>query len=34
MLGARRSAVEQIRGNIRAAALEPMERNARFETRA
>ena len=30
-LGTRRSAVEEIRGNIRAAALEPVERNARFE---
>lgn len=30
-LGTRRSAVEEIRGNIRAAALEPIERNARFE---
>jgi len=31
LLGTRRSAVEEIRGNIRAAALEPVERNARFE---
>jgi aminodeoxyfutalosine synthase len=31
LLGARRSAIEEIRGNIRAAALEPIERNARFE---
>jgi aminodeoxyfutalosine synthase len=31
LLGARRSAIEEIRGNIRAAALEPVERNARFE---
>jgi aminodeoxyfutalosine synthase len=30
-LGTRRSAIEEIRGNIRAAALEPVERNARFE---
>lgn len=30
-LGTRRSAIEEIRGNIRAAALEPIERNARFE---
>lgn len=30
-LGTRRSAVEEIRGNIRAAALDPVERNARFE---
>lgn len=29
--GTRRSAVEDIRGNIRAAALEPVERNGRFE---
>lgn len=33
-LGARRSAVEEIRGNIRAAGLEPVERNARFEALA
>ncbi|MEO5568645.1 MAG: hypothetical protein ABIR92_09140 [Gemmatimonadaceae bacterium] len=31
LLGVRRSAIEEIRGNIRAAALEPAERNARFE---
>jgi aminodeoxyfutalosine synthase len=31
ILGTRRSAVEEIRGNIRAAALDPIERNARFE---
>jgi aminodeoxyfutalosine synthase len=30
-LGARRSVVEEIKGNIRAASLEPVERNARFE---
>jgi aminodeoxyfutalosine synthase len=30
-LGTRRSPVEEIRGNIRSAALEPIERNARFE---
>ena len=30
-LGTRRSAIEEIRGNIRSAALEPVERNARFE---
>jgi aminodeoxyfutalosine synthase len=30
-LGTRRSAIEEIRGNIRAAALEPVERDARFE---
>ncbi len=30
-LGTRRSAIEEIRGNIRAAALEPVERNGRFE---
>jgi hypothetical protein len=30
-LGTRRSPVEEIRGNIRSAALEPVERNARFE---
>lgn len=32
LLGVRRSAVEEIRGNIRAAAQQPVERNARFET--
>lgn len=31
VLGTRRSAIEEIRGNIRAAALEPVERNARWE---
>jgi aminodeoxyfutalosine synthase len=30
-LGARRSPLEEIRGNIRAAGLTPVERNARFE---
>jgi aminodeoxyfutalosine synthase len=30
-LGTRRSAIEEIRGNIRAASLEPVERNARWE---
>lgn len=30
-LGTRRSPIEEIRGNIRAASLEPVERNARFE---
>ena len=30
-LGTRRSPIEEIRGNIRAAALEAIERNARFE---
>jgi aminodeoxyfutalosine synthase len=30
-LGTRRSPIEEIRGNIRSAALEPIERNARFE---
>jgi aminodeoxyfutalosine synthase len=30
-LGTRRSPLEEIRGNIRSAALEPVERNARFE---
>ena len=30
-LGTRRSPIEEIRGNIRAAALEAVERNARFE---
>jgi aminodeoxyfutalosine synthase len=34
LLGVRRSAVEEIRGNIRAAALDPVERNARFEALA
>jgi aminodeoxyfutalosine synthase len=33
-LGTRRSALEEIRGNIRAAGLEPVERNARFEALA
>jgi aminodeoxyfutalosine synthase len=32
-LGTRRSPLEEIRGNIRSAALEPVERNARFEAR-
>lgn len=31
ILGTRRSAIEEIRGNIRSAALEPIERNGRFE---
>lgn len=31
LLGARRSAIEEIRGNIRAAGLEPIERNGRHE---
>ena len=31
LLGVRRSAIEEIRTNIRAATLEPVERNARFE---
>jgi CofH/MqnC C-terminal region len=31
ILGTRRSPIEEIRGNIRAAGLEPIERNARFE---
>jgi aminodeoxyfutalosine synthase len=31
ILGTRRSPIEEIRGNIRAAALEPVERNGRFE---
>lgn len=31
VLGARRSPLEEIRGNIRAAGLEPVERNARYE---
>jgi hypothetical protein len=30
MLGTRRSAIEEIRGNIRAAGLEPVERDGRF----
>lgn len=30
-LGTRRSPIEEVRGNIRSAALEPVERNARFE---
>jgi aminodeoxyfutalosine synthase len=30
-LGTRRSPLEEIRGNIRSAALEPIERNARYE---
>ncbi|MEN3339743.1 MAG: aminodeoxyfutalosine synthase [Acidobacteriota bacterium] len=30
-LGARRSPIEEIRGNIRSAGLEPAERNARYE---
>lgn len=30
-LGTRRSPIEEIRGNIRSAALDPIERNARFE---
>jgi aminodeoxyfutalosine synthase len=30
-LGTRRSPIEEIRGNIRSAALEPVERNARYE---
>jgi hypothetical protein len=30
-LGTRRSPIEEIRGNIRAAFLEPVERNARYE---
>ncbi len=30
-LGTRRSAIEEIKGNIRAAALQPVERNGRFE---
>jgi aminodeoxyfutalosine synthase len=30
-LGTRRSPLEEIRGNIRSAGLEPVERNARFE---
>ncbi len=33
-LGTRRSALEEIRGNIRAAALDPIERNGRFESRS
>jgi aminodeoxyfutalosine synthase len=31
VLGTRRSAIEEIRGNIRAAALEPVERDGRFD---
>ncbi len=31
MLGTRRSPLEEIRGNIRAAGLDPVERNARYE---
>jgi hypothetical protein len=31
VLGARRSAIEEIRGNIRAAGLQPVERDAMFE---
>jgi len=31
VLGARRSALEEIKGNIRAAGLEPVERNGRYE---
>jgi aminodeoxyfutalosine synthase len=31
ILGTRRSPIEEIRGNIRAAFLEPLERNGRFE---
>jgi aminodeoxyfutalosine synthase len=31
ILGSRRSPIEEIRGNIRSAALEPVERNGRFE---
>jgi hypothetical protein len=31
ILGTRRSPIEEIRGNIRSAALEPVERNGRFE---
>jgi len=31
ILGTRRSPIEEIRGNIRAAGFEPIERNARFE---
>jgi hypothetical protein len=34
LLGARRSALEEIKGNIRAAALEPIERDGRFAPRA
>lgn len=33
-LGPRRSAIEEIRGNIRAAGLEPVERNGRYERTA
>jgi hypothetical protein len=32
VLGTRRSPLEEIRSNIRSAALEPVERNARYET--
>ena len=31
VLGTRRSPIEEIRGNIRSASLEPVERNARYE---
>jgi aminodeoxyfutalosine synthase len=31
ILGTRRSPIEEIRGNIRSAALDPVERNGRFE---
>jgi aminodeoxyfutalosine synthase len=31
VLGTRRSPLEEIRGNIRSATLEPVERNARYE---
>jgi aminodeoxyfutalosine synthase len=31
VLGARRSALEEIKGNIRAAGLQPVERNGRYE---
>jgi aminodeoxyfutalosine synthase len=31
VLGTRRSPIEEIRGNIRSAALDPVERNARYE---
>ena len=30
-LGTRRSPIEEIKGNIRSAGLEPVERDARFE---
>ena len=33
-LGRRRTALEEIRGNIKAAGLEPRERNARWEAMA